>query len=123
MNNKVQLSLQENLSQFILLVIVNAFVGDMVGLERSILPKIAEEEFHIAATSAVLSYIIVFGIAKAFTNYFTGRLTNKFGRKNYWWPDWLLAFILLWANKCQWIITANILSGIHLWQNTFRKFG
>ena len=112
MNNKVQLGLQENLSQFILLVIVNAFVGDMVGLERSILPKFAEEEFHIAATSA-----------KAFTNYFTGRLTNKFGRKNYWWPDWLLAFILLWANKCQWIITANILSGIHLWQNTFRKFG
>lgn len=125
MNNKVQLGLKENLSQFILLVIVNAFVGGMVGMERSILPKIAAEEFNVAATSAVLSFIIVFGIAKAFTNYFTGQLANKFGRKKLLVAGWLLAlplpFILMWANKWEWIIAANILLGIHqglAWSST-----
>ena len=116
-NHLIQLGLKENLSQFILLVIVNAFVGGMVGLERSILPKIADEEFHVAATSAVLSFIIVFGIAKAFTNYFTGQLANKFGRKKLLVAGWLLAlplpFILMWANRWEWIIAGNILLGIH----------
>ncbi|MCE3278762.1 MAG: major facilitator superfamily 1 [Bacteroidetes bacterium] len=68
--------LKENWKQFTLLVINNAFVGGMVGLERSILPKIAESEFHIAAKTAILSFIVVFGIIKAVTNYFTGSLTN-----------------------------------------------
>ncbi|MBL8092424.1 MAG: hypothetical protein JNJ43_18975, partial [Anaerolineales bacterium] len=72
------LGLRQNLRQFILLVIVNAFVGGMIGLERSILPLIAEQEFHLAATSAVLSFIVVFGIVKAITNYFTGTLANRF---------------------------------------------
>ncbi|MBL7898489.1 MAG: MFS transporter, partial [Crocinitomicaceae bacterium] len=69
---KVRLGLKENLSQFILLVLVNAFVGGMVGLERTILPEIAEQEFHLAATSVLLSFILVFGVVKALTNYFTG---------------------------------------------------
>jgi predicted MFS family arabinose efflux permease len=122
---EIQLGLKENLRQFILLVIVNAFVGGMVGLERSILPKIAADEFHIAATSAVLSFIIVFGIAKAITNYFTGRLANKYGRKNLLIAGWLLAlplpFILMWANRWEWIIAANVLLGIHqglAWSST-----
>lgn len=125
MNKEVQLGLRENLSQFILLVIVNAFVGGMIGLERSILPKIAAEEFHIAATSAVLSFIIVFGIAKAVTNYFTGQLANMFGRKKLLIAGWLLAlplpFILMWANRWEWIIAANVLLGIHqglTWSST-----
>lgn len=113
----IKLGLKENLHQFILLVIVNAFVGGMVGLERSILPKIADEEFHVAATSAVLSFIIVFGIAKAITNYFTGQLANKYGRKKLLIAGWLLAlpiaFILMWANRWEWIIAANVLLGIH----------
>ena len=125
MNTPVQLGLRENLLQFILLVVVNAFVGGMVGLERSILPEIAYEEFHIEATSAVLSFIIVFGIAKAITNYFTGRLANKYGRKKLLVSGWILAlplpFILMWANRWEWIIAANVLLGIHqglAWSST-----
>lgn len=82
-HKEIQLGLKENWKQFTLLVIINAFVGGMVGLERSILPRIADVEFHIAAKTAILSFIIVFGIVKAITNYYTGTLANKFGRKNY----------------------------------------
>lgn len=78
----VRLGLRENLAQFSLLVVVNAFVGAMVGMERSILPAIAEQEFHLAARTAVLSFIVVFGITKALTNYGAGRLCHRFGRKH-----------------------------------------
>ncbi|MGZ3939195.1 MAG: hypothetical protein ACXVLT_11105 [Flavisolibacter sp.] len=78
----VRLGLKENLKQFTILVIINGFVGGMVGLERTILPQIAEKEFAIAAKTAILSFIVVFGIVKAVTNYYTGTLANKFGRKN-----------------------------------------
>jgi MFS family permease len=77
----VRLGLRENLPQFALLV-VNAFVGAMVGLERSILPAIAEQEFLFAARTAVLSFIVAFGVAKALTNYGAGRLSDRFGRKH-----------------------------------------
>ncbi len=69
----VRLGLQENLGQFSLLVVVNAFVGAMVGIERSILPLLAEQEFHLAARAAILSFIVVFGVTKAVTNYLAGR--------------------------------------------------
>src|SRR6188508_1293283 len=105
---KVQLGLKENWKQFTLLVIINAFVGGMVGLERSILPGIAEVEFHIAAKTAILSFIIVFGITKAFTNYFTGAWSNKIGRKNLLAIGWLVGipipFILMFAGNWNWII-------------------
>jgi MFS family permease len=121
----IKLGLKENLSQFILLVIINAFVGGMIGLERSILPKIAEADFHIAAKTAILSFIIVFGIVKAFTNYFTGALSNKFGRKKLLVAGWLFAipvpFILIYAQSWNWIIAANVLLGIHqglAWSST-----
>lgn len=123
--NTIKLGLKENLSQFTLLVVVNAFVGGMVGLERSILPQIAEAEFHIAAKTAVLSFIIVFGVVKAFTNYFTGALANKMGRKNLLTIGWLFAipvpFILMLANNWNWIIAANVLLGINqglTWSST-----
>lgn len=77
-----QLGLRENLGQFLLLVLVNAFVGAMVGLERSILPQIAEQEFHLAAKTAILSFIAVFGLSKAAMNYFAGRFSDRFGRKS-----------------------------------------
>lgn len=97
----VRLGLRENLGQFSLLVIVNAFVGAMVGLERSILPAIAEQEFHIAARTAILSFIVVFGVTKALTNYFAGRLSDRFGRKHVLVAGWLVAipvpFMLMWA--------------------------
>ena len=73
----VRLGLRENLAQFSLLVVVNAFVGAMVGLERTILPAIAEQEFHIAARAAILSFIVVFGVTKALTNYGAGRLSDR----------------------------------------------
>ncbi len=123
--NNIKLGLKENLNQFILLVVVNAFVGGMVGLERSILPNIAEAEFHIAAKTAILSFIIVFGIVKALTNYFTGALANKFGRKNLLVTGWLFAipvpFLLMIADNWNWIIAANILLGINqglTWSST-----
>ena len=77
----VRLGLGANLGQFSLLVVVNAFVGAMVELERSILPAIAEHDFHLAAHAAVLSFIVAFGISKAFTNYLAGRLSDIIGRK------------------------------------------
>lgn len=121
----VQLGLKENWKQFTLLVIVNAFVGGMVGLERSILPRIAGIEFHIAAKTAILSFIIVFGIVKAITNYYTGTLANKFGRKNLLVAGWTIGmpipFILMFAPSWSWIIAANVLLGINqglTWSST-----
>ena len=87
----VRLGLRENVGQFALLVVVNAFVGAMVGLERSILPAIAEQEFQLAARTAVLSFIVVFGVAKALTNYGAGRLSDRFGRKHVLVAGWLVA--------------------------------
>ncbi len=113
---QVQLGLKENWKQFTLLVIINGFVGGMVGLERSILPQIAEKEFAIAAKTAILSFIIVFGIVKAITNYYTGTLANKFGRKKLLVAGWIIAvpvpFMLMFAPSWSWIIAANVLLGI-----------
>ena len=112
----VRLGLRENLGQFALLVVVNAFVGAMVGLERSILPAIAEQEFHLAARTAVLSFIVVFGVAKALTNYGAGRLSDRLGRKHVLVAGWLVAvpvpFLLMWAPSWNWILFANLLLGI-----------
>jgi hypothetical protein len=77
----VRLGLGANLAQFGLLALVNAFVGGMVGLERSILPAMAEEEFRLVARGAVLSFIVVFGVTKALTNYLAGRFSDAVGRK------------------------------------------
>ncbi len=121
----IQLGLKENWQQFTILVIVNAFVGGMIGLERSIFPKFAEAEFGISSHTAVSSFIIAFGIAKAVTNYFTGKLANRFGRKNLLLAGWVLAlpipFILISADNWSWVIFANVLLGIHqglTWSST-----
>mgnify|MGYP001578131461 CR=1 FL=1 len=73
----IRLGLKENLFQFSLLVLVNAFVGAMVGLERTLLPQIGEKDFGLAAKTAVLSFIVVFGFSKAIMNYFAGRLSDR----------------------------------------------
>jgi MFS family permease len=110
------LGIRANLAQFTLLVIVNAFVGAMVGMERSILPAIAEEEFFLAARTAVLSFIVVFGITKAITNYFAGRFSDAWGRKGVLVVGWLVAtpvpFLLMWAPSWSWVLFANFLLGV-----------
>jgi MFS family permease len=112
----VRLGLRENVAQFTLLVIVNAFVGAMVGMERSILPAIAEQDFHLVARTAVLSFIVVFGVTKAITNYAAGRLADRVGRKPVLIAGWAIAipvpFILMWAPSWNWILVANALLGI-----------
>ena len=114
--NQVQLGLKQNWKQFTLLVVVNAFVGGMVGLERTIFPQFAETEFGVASTTAILSFIIAFGLAKAFANYYTGKLANRYGRKRLLVLGWLLAIpvplLLIYAPNWNWVIFANILLGI-----------
>jgi MFS family permease len=114
--NEVRLGLRENAAQFSLLVIVNAFVGAMAGLERSILPAIAEQEFGLVARTAILSFIVVFGVSKALTNYGAGRWADAIGRKRILVLGWLVAvpvpFLLMWAPNWTWILVANGLLGV-----------
>ncbi len=111
-----ELGIRANLTQFTLLMIVNAFVGAMVGMERSILPAIAEEEFLLAARTAVLSFIVVFGITKAITTYLAGRFSDAWGRKGVLVVGWLVAtpvpFLLMWAPSWSWVLFANFLLGV-----------
>ncbi len=112
----IKLGLRENWKQFTLLVIVNAFVGGMIGMERTIFPQFAELEFGVASKTSILSFITAFGISKAIANYYTGRLANKYGRRNLLLLGWLLAlpipFLLINATSWNWVIFANILLGI-----------
>jgi MFS family permease len=114
--NSLNLGLKENWKQFTILVIVNAFVGGMIGMERSIFPQFAEDIFGVASKTAILSFITAFGITKAFTNYFTGRLANKFGRKNLLLFGWIIAlpipFLLIHASSWNLVVFANMLLGI-----------
>ncbi|MCP4803787.1 MAG: MFS transporter [Proteobacteria bacterium] len=111
-----RLGLRENLGQFGLLVLVNAFVGAMVGLERTLLPSLAEDELGLAAKAAVLSFIVVFGLTKAGTNYVAGRLSDAHGRKPVLVAGWLVAlpvpFLLWWAPTWGWVLAANALLGV-----------
>lgn len=112
----VLLGLRANLPQFSILVLVNAFVGGMVGIERSILPALAHDEFGLAERTAILSFIAVFGVTKAAANYFAGRLGDRWGRKPVLVAGWLLAapvpFLLMWAPTWGWVIVANIFLGV-----------
>ena len=121
----VNLGLRENWKQFTFLVLINALVGGMVGLERSILPDIAQEDFAIAAKTAILSFIVVFGISKAITNYYSGMLANRHGRKKLLVTGWVFGLpvplVLMFAGSWNWIILANILLGINqglTWSST-----
>jgi MFS family permease len=114
-SKSIELGLKNNWKQFTILVIVNAFVGGMIGMERTIFPQFAELEFGVASKTAILSFITAFGITKAVANYYTGKLANRFGRKNLLVLGWLLAipipFILIYAPSWSWVIAANVLLG------------
>ncbi|WP_348533140.1 MFS transporter [Hymenobacter sp. 5317J-9] len=120
-----QLGLRANWRQFSLLVLINAFVGGMVGLERSILPRLAEQEFHVVARSAILSFIVVFGLTRAVANYYAGAWATKLGRRNLLLIGWLFGLpvplLLLWAPSWGWVIAANVLLGLNqgvAWSST-----
>jgi MFS family permease len=112
----VRLGLRENLGQFWLLVGVNALVGGMVGLERSLLPLLGEQTFHLTAHAATLSFLVAFGATKGLANYLAGHLGDRLGRKGILVLGWALAlpvpFLLIWAPTWSWILAANVLLGV-----------
>ena len=114
---QVQLGLRENLAQFSLLVAVNAFVGAMVGLERSTLPLIGRTDFAISSSAAVVSFIVAFGLAKAFTNLGAGAFAERFGRRRLLLLGWAVALpvpaLIAAAPSWAWIVGANALLGVN----------
>src|SRR5918911_1203516 len=113
----IQLGLRANWQQFTLLVIVNAFVGGMVGLERSIVPLLGSQVFGLASTTAVLSFIVSFGVVKALANLFAGRLSDRIGRKGVLVAGWLAGLpvpvLIIFAPSWGWVVFANMLLGIN----------
>ena len=111
------LGLGANWRQFALLVAVNAFVGGMVGMERSVLPLLAGEEFGIASKTAAISFVATFGLAKAVANLLAGSLSESFTRRRVLIAGWLIAipvpFVLIWAPSWYWIVAANALLGLN----------
>ncbi len=113
----IRLGLRENWKQFSLLVLVNAFVGTMVGVERSVLSLLAEEEFGIASATAALSFLVAFGLTKALANYMAGDFAHRIGRRRILLIGWLFALpvplLLAWAPSWNWIVFANLLLGVN----------
>lgn len=108
--------LAANLPQFALLVAVNALVGGMLGQERTVVPLLGEQVFHLGAHSAALTFIMAFGISKAIANYYAGTWSDRVGRKPILVTGWLVAvpipFLLIWAPAWGWVVFANVLLGI-----------
>lgn len=115
--SSVTLGLRANWRQFALLVLINAFVGGMVGIERTVVPLIGSEEFHIASTTLVVSFIVSFGVIKAFANLISGHLADVWGRKRVLVLGWLVGlpvpFMIMWAPSWGWIVAANALLGVN----------
>ncbi len=117
MTERVRLGLRANAGQFALLVALNALVGAMVGLERSVLPLVGKDEFALTATSAILAFVVAFGAAKAFTNLAAGALAERIGRKRLLVAGWLVALpvpvLVGLAPTWWWIVVANVLLGVN----------
>jgi MFS family permease len=113
----VELGLRNNLTQFSLLVAVNALVGAMVGLERSTLPLIGQDEFDLSSSAAVLSFIVAFGLAKAFTNLGAGGLAGRVGRRRLLLVGWVVALpvplLVAVAPNWGWVVAANMFLGVN----------
>jgi MFS family permease len=114
---QIQLGLRANWQQFTLLVIINAFVGGMVGLERAVVPLLAERDFNLASKAVILSFIISFGVVKALANLFAGRMSDRIGRKGILIAGWLIGlpapFLVMFAPSWGWVVFANVLLGIN----------
>ena len=114
---RIALGLRENWQQFALLMLINAFVGGMVGLERTLVPLIGSETFQLASTAAITSFIVSFGIVKAVTNLVSGQLADTWGRKKTLILGWAFGvpvpFLIMWAPEWGWIVAANVLLGIN----------
>jgi len=116
-DSRVRLGLKENWRQFALLVLINAFVGGMVGIERTVVPLIGSKEFGITSTTLVVSFIVSFGVVKALANLISGQLADTWGRKRVLVLGWLFGlpvpFMIIWAPIWGWIVAANALLGIN----------
>jgi MFS family permease len=117
MTQAVRLGLRANAGQFALLVALNALVGAMVGLERSVLPLIGEQEFALSSASAILAFVVAFGAAKAVTNLAAGALAERVGRKRLLVAGWIVALpvplLVGLAPSWWWIVAANIFLGVN----------
>ena len=113
----VQLGLRENLGQFSLLVLVNAFVGGMVGLERTVVPLVGSQEFGLVLRTAIFSFIVSFGVVKACSNLLSGALADRIGRKKVLVAGWIVGvpvpFMIMFAPSWGWIVAANVLLGVN----------
>ncbi|HET7278075.1 MAG TPA: MFS transporter [Dermatophilaceae bacterium] len=113
---RIELGLRQNLAQFVLLVAVNALVGGMLGQERTVVPLLGKQIFGLPGYTAGLTFILVFGLAKAVTNYFAGTWSDRFGRKPVLVVGWIVAvpvpLLLIWAPSWGWVVAANVLLGI-----------
>jgi MFS family permease len=113
----IRVGIRENIGQFTLLVVVNAFVGAMVGLERSVLPLLGEQEFGLTSHTAILSFLLTFGPVKALTNLFAGRSADGLGRKKLLVAGWLFGipvpFLLMYAQDWSWVVAANLFLGVN----------
>jgi MFS family permease len=114
---RLGLGIRANLGQFSLLVGVNALVGGMVGQERTVLPLLGQQVFHLQAFTAALTFILAFGAVKAVTNFFAGTLSDRLGRKPVLVAGWLVGLpvplLLIWAPSWTWIVIANVLLGVN----------
>ena len=113
----LRLGIRANLAQFSLLVAVNALVGGVLGQERTVLPLLAEQTFHLTGYTFLLTYVFAFGVTKAATNYFAGTFSDRYGRKPVLLAGWLVAIpvplMLIWAPSWGWVVAANVLLGVN----------
>lgn len=113
----IRLGLRQNWQQFSLLILVNSFVGGMVGIERTVVPLIGAEQFHLGSTTLVVSFIVSFGVVKALANLVSGQLAESWGRKRVLVLGWLIALPVPWmiisAPSWGWVVAANVLLGIN----------
>ena len=116
-SSPIRLGIRPNLAQFLLLIVVNAFVGGMVGLERTVVPLLGRESFHIASTLVITSFIVSFGVSKALVDLISGTMADRWGRKPVLLLGWLFGlpvpFLIIHAPSWSWIIAANVLLGLN----------